>query len=412
MPGRRRTGSIVERSPGHWRVRVDTRDRSGKRRAISRAVRGGRRDAERVLADMLAAKEEERRAPERDITLTDLVNLRYLPSLESGVVGASGRRYSLRTRQRYAYALKNHLLPHLGERRIRTITLEDLEWLRSRLMSSHLMDSTVADCLQVLSAAFSFAVRHNLLQTNPCQYLARPSRRPQRVVPRVDPEVARQVLDLASQTPLGPAAVLMLAHGLRREEALGLRWDDIDFDSQIITIRRALVAFARGKAELRPEPVWNLPKTGGSERRLPLLPGWTEYLREARTTQRRMRLKLGASWAGAGNPDSDQVVAMDDGRPWRPDSFTRAWRRFVQDAETALPALTPRDLRAGWVSIAYAVGADPKVASAWAGHSVPIARAHYQQVLTEQERSTRERLDLVFEGSRPEPTPQQPGESP
>lgn len=394
---RRRTGSITKRGPGAYRVRLSITDRNGKRGWIGGEVKGSRADAERALAELVLERSGPDRTP-KDMTLAKLVEERYLPHLKSGVVGATGRTYSMRTRQRYEYSLRKHILPRLGNRKLNTITLEDLEWLRSELRSAGLTDPTVADLLAVTSAVFTFAVRHRLLRENPCEHLARPSRRPRREVPVVDPEAVRAVLGLAEPTRFRLAAVLMLAHGLRREEALGLRWNDVDLDRGEIHVRRALVGWDRPEGGSPSRPVWNLPKPGRGERRVPLLPYFEAAFREEKLAQRRGRMRLGTSWAGAASPEDDQVVAMPDGRPWRPDSFSRAWAQFIDSCAEAVPRLTPRDLRAAWVSNAYATIADPKLLEEWGGHSEAVARAHYQRALTEPSRVARDRLDQVFGG--------------
>lgn len=401
MAKTRRRGSIHKLGPEHYRVRVGTTDRSGRRAWVSRYVKGSLKDAERAISEILDELGESNSSTSASIgkmTLAQLVNDRYLPYLDSGFVGRTGRRYSLRTRQRYAYTLQKHIIPRLGARRLGSLTLDDMDWLINDLSAAGLTDATVADFLAVLSSAFTYAVRHHLMKDHPCEDLAQPSRTPRREVPRVDPEVVREVLALARPTRFCMAAILMLAHGLRREEALGLRWGDIDLERGEIHIRRALVAWASPGDGRLIEPVWNLPKPGRARRKVPLLPHVSEVFREEKLAQLRARLRLGTAWAGGPTAEDDQVVAREDGRPWRPDSFTRAWAAFIKDCAGTIPHLTPRDLRAAWVSNAYATIADPKLLEEWGGHSEAVARARYQRTLSEQDRQAVDRLDRVFGG--------------
>src|SRR5215470_19996779 len=68
----------------------------------------------------------------------------------------------------------------------------------------------------------------------------------------------------AAGDPLYPAFVLLLLYGMRRGEVLGLRWQDIDFEGQIIHVRQQI---HRSQGQLRIGPV----KTKAGSRDLPLL---------------------------------------------------------------------------------------------------------------------------------------------
>ncbi len=102
---------------------------------------------------------------------------------------------------------------------------------------------------------------------------------------------ARAFLRVALYDPLYPAFVLLLVYGLRRGEALGLRWVDVDFDEGHVHIRRQLVRVGK---ELHHGPV----KTRAGNRSLPLLGVVREALEIQRDDQKILR-EAGKDWRGS-----------------------------------------------------------------------------------------------------------------
>lgn len=380
--------SITRLGADRWRVRVEgARTRDGKRDQLSRNVRGSRKDAKRVEAEMALEVETERaaRAP-RNLTLARFLLDQYLPHLETGM-SKHGAPYAPRTKSRYGEAVARHVIPRIGHLRLTEVELRDLEELTSELFAGGLSTASVGDVLAVVKSAFTYADKHRLVRVNPFAHFRVPSRRPTREIPVVEREDRARVLAATRGTRFHMAALLAFGYGLRREELLGLRWSDIDFEAGetgYIHVRRALVGFASSGPHGPALPVWGPPKTRNSARRIPILPVTAPDLRDAKTRQLRMRMRLGARWAGAPRPEDDQVVAMEDGRPWRPDSFSRAWKRFVK--ESGLRELTTRDGRAVWVSIGLAGGIDDKLLALWGGHSPAVQRVRYQALLAALER--------------------------
>ena len=62
----------------------------------------------------------------------------------------------------------------------------------------------------------------------------------------LSPEQARAFLDAAKGERLGALYTVALSLGLRMGEALGLRWQDIDFERRVLTVNRILERIGRG----------------------------------------------------------------------------------------------------------------------------------------------------------------------
>jgi len=104
---------------------------------------------------------------------------------------------------------------------------------------------------------------------------------------------ARAFLDAAAGTRLYALFVLALYLGLRRGELLGLRWEDIDFEKETLTIRRNV---QRVGGSL----VVTTPKTDHSVRTLPLLGLVAAALIKHREVQEAEREAAGKKWKNTG----------------------------------------------------------------------------------------------------------------
>jgi integrase len=155
---------------------------------------------------------------------------------------------------------------------------------------------------QVLSAALSRAVREELLARNVARLVELPASEPAEVVPWSSAE-ALAFLDPAGSDPPYPAFVLLLPYGMRRGEVLSLRWQNIDFDHEMIHVRQQIY---RAVGELHIGPV----KTHAGRRDLPLVGLARVTLDTRHGAQEAHHAKLGAAWA-----DARLVFTTRTGRP-------------------------------------------------------------------------------------------------
>ncbi len=119
--------------------------------------------------------------------------------------------------------------------------------------------------------------------------------------------------------------------GLRRGEALGLAWPDVDLENARLTIRQAL-HWVDG--ELRLEQV----KTEGSVAVLPVPAPVVSILRRHRSRQLEERFTAGAQWRNTG-----LVFTKASGGFLEPRNINRTFRSLCARAE--VPQLRVHDLR-------------------------------------------------------------------
>jgi integrase len=154
----------------------------------------------------------------------------------------SNDRIADRTRDGYFRNLRKHVFPVLGSRPLSEVKPQELENLFSKIRRTH-SASTVNNVRTAVSKVFSVAVRHDLVPYNPVARTEKARRgefeKTQVCLPWSQDE-ARQVLKAARDTPLETFLTLKLGTGMRLGEVLGLRWSDIDFEAQTVSIERTI----------------------------------------------------------------------------------------------------------------------------------------------------------------------------
>ena len=184
-----------------------------------------------------------------------------------------------------------------------------------------LSDRTIKDIRDVLRTALANAVAEELLPRNVAAIVRLPNpRKRQRQWWSV--EEARAFLESArrDQDPLYGAYVLILVLGLRRGEALGLTWPDIDFDAAEVHIRWQL---QRAGHQLRHRET----KTPFSTAVLPLPDIGVTALKLRAERQAEDRSRVMNSWR-----DSELVFTSAYGTPYEPRNFNRQFAARCEKA--------------------------------------------------------------------------------
>lgn len=149
---------------------------------------------------------------------------------------------------------------------------------------------------------------------------------------------------------------LIVLLGLRRGEALGLQWSDIDLTNRLLIVRRQLRSDG-SRVHLKK------PKSAASNRVIALDENTAALLRQ-------YRHRCGDLHSG---PPKGFVFTNPAGGPLSPDYLTQLFRRLNDDS--GLPPVRLHDLRHGAASLSLAAGNDLKTVQAMLGHSSIVLTA-------------------------------------
>ena len=175
------------------------------------------------------------------ITLKDFMT-RWLEEVVSLNVKAN-------TLQTYQSVFNNRIVPQLGEVKVQDLTPAMLDkWIRD-LQKGGLSRHSITAAHTLLHHALDYAVHPaNIINSNPIIYIKVPKNAPKNIVKRtiVTPEQFRKLLEkYPFGTPFYIPLLLLYHTGMRVGEALGLSWEDIDFELKRINLRRQITYIRR-----------------------------------------------------------------------------------------------------------------------------------------------------------------------
>lgn len=260
----------------------------------------------------------------------------------------------------YRSVMENYVVPRLGPVRLSALTPAQLGRFYAELGASGgktggpLSPTTVRYAHTVLGKALQDAVGWGLLARNVVR-AAKPPRKASTDMKVWSPQDARRFLELVKADRLYALWFLLLTTGMRRGEAVGLRWGDLDLEGGALSVRRAIASVDGAAVEME-------PKTAKGRRSIALDPVTVEVLRAHGERQGAERELVGSGWTETG-----AVFTYPDGRGLHPDHVMVVFRRLV--AAAGLPAIRLHDLRHTAATLALAAGVHPKVVQERLGHS-------------------------------------------
>ena len=145
-------------------------------------------------------------------------------------------------------------------------------------------------------------------------------------------------------------------YGLRRSELMGLRWCDIDFENDLLTIQHTVVV--NGDLVVEKDST----KTKSSNRVYPLLSDVKKILEKIKKDQQENRALFGNCYE-----DSDYVFVKEDGSKLHPSYPTQSLQKTIKKYD--LPPIRWHDLRHSCASMLILKGWGMKDISDWLGHS-------------------------------------------
>ena len=258
-----------------------------------------------------------------------------------------GEKKSAGTIANYKWISEKHILPFFGKIPIDKVTPDDIQRFYNSINSYSASISN--QCKAVLCGIFDRAARLGLIDRNIMLYKYERSTKKGNKVVLQDSDLLNIVDNLAKLEGKDHIYACFLCFtALRRGEILGLKWSDIDFENDLISVQ-CNVIFPNGSND----PVVTIPKDGSS--------GVVHLQSELK--------KDLVSCHGR-----SYILPYSDDEPDRPmtrSMFTKMWRRISKVLE--LKGATSHSFRATYVTMmnAHCDHVDPKVLQGALRHKTP-----------------------------------------
>lgn len=373
-----RAGQLLQHieDPKRWQIRAFIgRDAKGRKQYRSKVIHGLKKDAHAALIEMLQSKNHGHLTPRGNVRFAELVH---------EWLGHKSREVEPRTLQGYQDALERYVLPTLGHRRLEDITLHDIDTLYGAMSAGTLpkpetddegnaagwqgkplSPRTIRLTHAAVSQALSQAVRWGMIPFNPAAEATLPAGKPRE----------KRAMTLGESTAFIAASEsafyrtfyrVLLGTGMRPGEACALRWKDLDFEGERISILRAATRGEDGKR------IESHPKTAKSRRTIPMF-----TLRDELLAHQKWQAEHGLDGPGL-------VFTNQDGGALSPWAFNkRELHRIAKTARIGWP-VTLYTFRHTFATLHLQLGTPLKVVSEWLGHSTIQQTANTYQHLSSE----------------------------
>ena len=361
-----------------------------ERRRETKAGFATRKECVAAMNKLLVAVEEHSYTAPTKASVKQYLTKEWLPAVKATIRPS--------TYNSYVQHVECHIVPHIGTVKLQKLSGSQVNALYAKLAENGKKDAktgpsamTIHHVHACLHKACKDAVRWGRIGRNPLD-AADPPRKKGDGTKEMQTWTKEQLgafLKSIADERLSPLWHTIAMTGMRRGEAIGLRWSDVDLEAGRLAVRRALIPSGR-------EVIVSEPKTAKGRRVIALDPGTVEVLKAQATRQLDEQREWDEAWVETG-----VVFTAENGAALDPESVSRYWRQAVKKA--MLPKIRLHDLRHTHATLALQAGVHPKVVSERLGHAtVSITLDTYSHAIPAmQEEAAALIAGLVFAEAQP-----------
>lgn len=260
--------------------------------------------------------------------------------------------------------LTHRVYPAIGHLRMDKITARQLQGFVNSLAKEganektgkSLAPKTIRHNLSFISDVFSYAVKMDLLSDNPCRKVTIPKGEVKEKPIYSQEEMALLLTRISGEPTKYRAFFFLIAYsGFRRSEMLGLEWKDVDFEHNVITVKRTS-NYTAGRGTYT-----DTTKTKRSQRVLKISPYIMGILKELKDEQDEEALRLGDKWV-----ETDRLFVKWNGEPMNNQTPYGWLKEFCEKNE--LPFYGIHSFRHFAASALISAGLDVTTVSGALGH--------------------------------------------
>lgn len=242
--------------------------------------------------------------------------------------------------------------------------------------------TTVIQTHRVLRKALNRAEKLQVIGRNPADFVELPKKQKYYAQILYEEDIP-EFLDAFRDMDIFVAVMLALTLGLRRGEVLGLRWEDVDYKNNTISINQTIT---HGKNGL----IFTTPKTESSRRTILVSEKLIELLKEHRKEQEALRKFFGRAYL-----ENDLVNCREDGSPITPSALSHKFTTRLKSK--GLKHIRFHDLRHTNATLMLKHNISAKVASSRLGHStIGITMDLYSHVIKSMEKEVVNLINDIF----------------
>ena len=388
-------GSIRKRSNGTWEARITVGVNPETGKMISKSIYGKtQKDVREKLLLLQAdyepqaakppaassAPADETKAEEpKEITVSEWIDTwlsEYLADVKEG------------TYISYESLMRNHVKPALGNLPLSKLRPPMVQKFYNQLRAKGLSPKHIKNIHGCFHRAMDMAVRVEYLSKNPTSFCIIPKVVEKRVVPLDAPE-QKKLFEAMKGNPFEALFLTAIFTGMRAGELLGLTWDCVDFEHELIRVEKQLVQ-TRQKGQ---KYAYGTLKNGKTRVIAPA-PFVMKVLKRHKIAQAEQRLALGEMWNEGDFPGL--VFTHPDGSHFSQPTIWKEFQKILADA--GLQHHRVHDLRHTFAVNSIRAGDDIKTLQENMGHySAAFTLDRYGHVTETMRRESANRMQAFIE---------------
>lgn len=296
----------------------------------------------------------------------------YLISSENELAKSTYKRYTS------CCNLIKEELGHIPIKKIEPCMIQDyFKLLKNKKKFS---TATIQKHKSVLQQIFQYAIELRIIDHSPVPKLRIATNHAETEHDTWSSEQIRMFLNCVKGEPIYIPVLLAGTTGMREGEIVGLKWKDIDFQNNTLSVLRSKDF----------DNTLKVPKTKSSKRKIHLMDWVVEELKKHQTSQKSKRLKYGKKYVV-----SDFVCTLDNGKPLSTNYVTKTFPRKV--TQNNFSKIRFHDLRHSFATISLANGIHAKVVQEILGHSsIQVTLNTYSHVIPTVHSESMDKLTKAF----------------
>jgi len=375
--------SFEQRGPNKWRV-VISKTTNGIRKKHQFTVTGTKKDAENAAVEL-----------EYNLTrgLVDINNLDLTVTEFAQLWLDQHIKKNLqpKTIQNYMEHLNLRILPYIGQMKINSVKPLDIVTLLDNVANSKtkhgktISQSTLSGTFKPLSSMFNYALKWQVIPSNPCQHVKAP-KKPVVKGNFYNEEDLLLVLVALDSLPQREykykiATYIALFTGLRLGEIMGLEWSDVDWQNKELHVERA------SQYNSSTGMITKEPKTEDSKRIISISESLVEMLKNYKKYMELYILEHNEDWQG-----TNRIFTTNDGRPMHTYTVSKWFPKFIEKHN--LKKITFHGLRRTSATLLVSMNVDFKAVGARLGHSdTSMLHKIYAHALRSTDQKASEKLE-------------------
>ena len=367
--------TFIRKRGSNYNVYIEYINEEGKRKQKSLAKYGTKKEAEKHLIDLKSSINNNKFILSKDITFVE----RYKKYIHD-----PSRKLSPGTLKFRESDLKTNIEPFF-----KAILLKDVSPYLLQAYTNYLFDKytkgSATGRLACVKTVINEAYRLQEMSSNPVKFIKTPTKafkKDKTIQEPYNKEEIKYLIESLDGSNLEIPVLLMLTMGLRFGEAAGLRWEDIDFKNNTISINQILVYTEKTKI------IFKEPKTESSIRTISAPKELMIKLKKWKVKHNEYRLNDILEYP--------EIVCLNKSlKPHIEPSFHRMFHYFLDKIN--LRKIRLHDLRHTHATMLVLAGTDFKTISNRLGHTdIRITLNRYSHVLDEMDHKASENISSIM----------------